>query len=70
MDEVACEVLSLNVFQIVFSNSYLYDRYGSFDRREQMYKLKKNGINYQIRASTLPKEIGLLQQYKPKNGLC
>lgn len=54
VDEVTCEVVPLDICQVILGSPYLYDRYDCFDRRERVYEFKKDGMDCEILVETPP----------------
>ena len=51
IDEVTCEVVPLDICQVVFGNSYLYDRDALYQRRAQKYVLTKDGKTFVLEGT-------------------
>jgi hypothetical protein len=54
VDEVTCEVVSLDVSHVVFGSPYIYDRDAILYRREHKYRLVKDGKEFIVRALKPP----------------
>jgi hypothetical protein len=46
IDEVTCEVVPLDICQVIFGNPYLWERDAIYHRRAQQYHLVKDGKTY------------------------
>ena len=51
VDEVTCEVVPLDICQVMFGNSYLYDRDALYHRRAQKYVLSKDGKTFVLEGT-------------------
>ncbi|XP_004305946.1 PREDICTED: uncharacterized protein LOC101303732 [Fragaria vesca subsp. vesca] len=56
IDEVTCDVVPLDVCQVILGNPYLWDRYAIYDRRAQKYTLTKDERQYVVRATPYSRE--------------
>lgn len=60
MDQVTCDVVPLEVCHIVLGSPYLWDRDATYLRRENIWKLVKDGKRFHILASKEKKKLQLL----------
>ena len=56
IDEVTCDVVPLDVCQVMLGSPYLFDRDGVLERRKQQYTFTKDGTKFVIRAIDTPHE--------------
>lgn len=66
IDEVTCDVVPLDVCQVILGNPYLWDRYAIYDRRAQKYTLTKDDQQFVIRAVELLQEPNLVPATQAK----
>lgn len=50
IDEVTCEVVPLDICQVIFGSPYLWERDAIYYRRTQRYQFKKDGKKYIINS--------------------
>lgn len=66
-DEITCDVVPLDVCQIIFGSPYLWDRDGVFYRRENVWRLVKDGKGFRILASKEKKKLQLITAQQTKH---
>lgn len=52
IEEVTCEVVPLDVCQVILGSPYFWDCYAIYHRREQKFKLIKDRMEFYIKAKT------------------
>ncbi|CAL2237497.1 unnamed protein product [Prunus armeniaca] len=66
IDEVTCEVVPLDVYQVIFGSPHLWDRDAVFYRRHQKYRFLKDGVEYFIHASKVSLSNSLISANQAK----
>ncbi len=57
---MTCDVVPLDVCQVILGNPYLWDRYAIYDRRAQKYTLTKDEQQYVVRATPCSREASFV----------
>ncbi|OMO52468.1 Retrotransposon gag protein [Corchorus olitorius] len=66
-DEVTCDVVPLDICQVIFGSPYLWDRDAVFYRRENVWKLVKDGVSYRICPAKDSKKLSLVSAQQAKH---
>ncbi|XP_026460993.1 uncharacterized protein LOC113362593 [Papaver somniferum] len=72
IDEIVCDVVPLDVAQVIFGNPYLWERDGVLNYRERAYLFKKYGKEFRILDSKthLPMKMVTTNQVKRLINAC
>ncbi|XP_026410592.1 uncharacterized protein LOC113305806 [Papaver somniferum] len=72
IDEIVCDVVSLDVAQVIFGNPYLWERDTVLYHRERVYLFKKDGKYFRIQVSKthLPMKLVTTNQVKRLINAC
>ncbi|GJX35632.1 hypothetical protein Tco_0247189 [Tanacetum coccineum] len=60
IDEVTCEVVPLDICQVIFGSPYLWERDAVYFRRAQKYELEKDGKKYIVNKSNITNDDDLV----------
>ncbi|GJY15488.1 transposable element [Tanacetum coccineum] len=60
VDEVTCEVVPLDICQVIFGSPYLWERNAVYFRRAQKYQFEKDGHKYLVKRSTRSRNVELI----------
>ncbi|GJX96113.1 transposon ty3-G gag-pol polyprotein [Tanacetum coccineum] len=60
VDEVTCEVVPLDICQVIFGSPYLWERNVVYFRRAQKYQFEKDGHKYLVKKSTGSRNVELI----------
>jgi len=60
IDEVELDVVPIDICGVVLGSPYLYDRDAFFYRREHKYHLKKEGVEFIVRAHKVKSNLDLI----------
>ncbi|GJU26155.1 hypothetical protein Tco_1164776 [Tanacetum coccineum] len=63
IDEVTCEVVPLDICQVIFGSPYLWERDAVYFRRAQKYELEKDGKKYIVNKSNITKDDDLVKAF-------
>ncbi|OMO60968.1 hypothetical protein CCACVL1_23782 [Corchorus capsularis] len=63
-DEVTCDVVPLDICQVGFGSPYLWDRDAIFYRRENVWKIVKDGVGYRICPAKDARKLSLVSASK------
>ncbi|GKB75236.1 hypothetical protein Tco_0942131 [Tanacetum coccineum] len=66
IDEVTCEVVPLDICQVIFGSPYLWERDAVYYRRAQKYELEKDGKKYIVNKSNITKDDDLVKAFQAK----
>ncbi|OMO98339.1 hypothetical protein CCACVL1_04249, partial [Corchorus capsularis] len=66
-DEVTCDVMPLDICQVVFGSPYLCDRDAIFYRRENMWRIVKDGVGYRICPAKDARKLSLVSAQQAKH---
>lgn len=66
IDEVTCEVVPLDVCQVIFCSPYLWDRDAIHYRRLQKYRFFKDGMEFMINAAKTQETVSLITAAQAK----
>ncbi|XP_026399975.1 uncharacterized protein LOC113295860 [Papaver somniferum] len=72
IDEIVCDVVPLDVAQVIFGNPYLWERDAVLYHRERVYLFKKDGKDFRVQASKthLPMKLVTTNQVKRLINAC
>ncbi|GKA37762.1 hypothetical protein Tco_0724327 [Tanacetum coccineum] len=66
IDEVTCEVVPLDICQVIFGSPYLWERDAGYFRRAQKYELEKDGKKYIVNKSNITKDDDLVKAFQAR----
>ncbi|GKA04625.1 RNA-directed DNA polymerase, eukaryota, reverse transcriptase zinc-binding domain protein [Tanacetum coccineum] len=66
IDEVTCEVVPLDICQVIFGSPYLWERDAVYFRRAQKYELEKDGKKYIVNKSNITKDDDLVKAFQAR----
>ncbi|OMO94682.1 Retrotransposon gag protein [Corchorus capsularis] len=66
-DEVTCDVVPLDICQVVFGSPYLWDRDAIFYRRENVWRIVKDGVGYRICPAKDARKLSLVSAQQAKH---
>jgi len=66
IDEVTCDVVPLDVCQVILGNPYLWDRYAIYDRRAQTYLFTKDEQQFLICAISMSSKTSFVTANQAK----
>ncbi|GJR36909.1 hypothetical protein Tco_1212593 [Tanacetum coccineum] len=66
IDEVTCEVVPLDICQVIFGSPYLWERDEVYFRRAQKYELEKDGKKYIVNKSNITKDDDIVKAFQAR----
>jgi hypothetical protein len=66
IDEVTCEVVPLDICQVIFGSPYLWERDVIYHRRAQQYQLEKDGKKYIVNKDRACQKVDLVTAYQAR----
>ncbi|GKC58210.1 hypothetical protein Tco_1085808, partial [Tanacetum coccineum] len=66
IDEVTCEVVPLDICQVIFGSPYIWERDAVYFRRAQKYEHEKDGKKYIVKKSNITEEDDLVKAFQAR----